>query len=69
MIVKGRNLVSTLADRSGAGRVETLTSKDSKDARVAAGPNKMVWAVEFYKPNYSVIYFRQLSILLTRNVR
>jgi len=36
LIVKGRNLVSTLADRSGAGRVETLTSKDSKDARVAA---------------------------------
>jgi|TARA_B100001758_G_scaffold31698_1_gene22933 hypothetical protein len=36
LIVKGRNLVSTLADRSGAGRVETLSSKDSKDARVAA---------------------------------
>ena len=36
LIVKGRNLVSTLADRSGAGRVETLTSKDSEDARVAA---------------------------------
>jgi len=36
LIVKGRNLVSTLADRSGAGRVETLSSKDSNDARVAA---------------------------------
>ena len=36
LIVKGRNLVSTLADRSGAGRVETLSSKDSEDARVAA---------------------------------
>ena len=36
LIVKGRNLVSTLADRSGAGRVETLSTKDSKDARVAA---------------------------------
>ena len=36
LIVKGRNLVSTLADRSGAGRVETLSSKDSDDARVAA---------------------------------
>ena len=36
LIVKGRNLVSTLADRSGAGRIETLSSKDSKDARVAA---------------------------------
>ncbi len=36
LIVKGRNLVSTLADRSGAGRVETLSSKGSKDARVAA---------------------------------
>ena len=36
LIVKGRNLVSTLADRSGAGRVETLSSKDSKDSRVAA---------------------------------
>jgi len=36
LIVKGRNLVSTLADRSGAGRVETLAGKDSKDARVAA---------------------------------
>ena len=36
LIVKGRNLVSTLADRSGAGRVETLSTKDSNDARVAA---------------------------------
>ena len=36
LIVKGRNLVSTLADRSGAGRVETLSTKDSEDARVAA---------------------------------
>ena len=36
LIVKGRNLVSTLADRSGAGRVETLSTSDSKDARVAA---------------------------------
>jgi hypothetical protein len=36
LIVKGRNLVSTLADRSGAGRVETLSSKDSNDSRVAA---------------------------------
>ncbi|MBT7244665.1 MAG: small multi-drug export protein [Euryarchaeota archaeon] len=36
LIVKGRNLVSTLADRSGAGRVETLSTKGSKDARVAA---------------------------------
>ena len=36
LIVKGRNLVSTLADRAGAGRVETLSSKDSEDARVAA---------------------------------
>jgi len=37
LIVKGRNLVSTLADRSGAGRVETLSSKDgTNDARVAA---------------------------------
>jgi len=36
LIVKGRNLVSTLADRSGAGRVETLSIKNSKDARVAA---------------------------------
>ena len=36
LIVKGRNLVSTLADRSGAGRVETLSTKDSKDSRVAA---------------------------------
>ena len=36
LIVKGRNLVSTLADRSGAGRVETLSAKDSEDARVAA---------------------------------
>ena len=36
LIVKGRNLVSTLADRSGAGRVETLSSKGSDDARVAA---------------------------------
>ena len=36
LIVKGRNLVSTLADRSGAGRVETLSSKGSKDSRVAA---------------------------------
>ena len=36
LIVKGRNLVSTLADRSGAGRVETLATKDSEDSRVAA---------------------------------
>jgi hypothetical protein len=36
LIVKGRNLVSTLADRSGAGRVETLSSKGAKDERVAA---------------------------------
>ena len=36
LIVKGRNLGSTLADRSGAGRVETLSSKDTEDARVAA---------------------------------
>ena len=36
LIVKGRNLVSTLADRSGAGRIETMSTKDNKDARVAA---------------------------------
>jgi hypothetical protein len=36
LIVKGRNLVSTLADRSGAGRVEKLASSDSQDERVAA---------------------------------
>ena len=36
LIVKARNLVSTLADRSGAGRVETLSSKNSNDSRVAA---------------------------------
>jgi hypothetical protein len=36
LIVKGRNLVSTLADRSGAGRVEKLASNDPQDERVAA---------------------------------
>jgi hypothetical protein len=36
LIVKGRNLVSTLADRSGAGRVEKLASSDPQDERVAA---------------------------------
>ncbi|MDP6869622.1 MAG: small multi-drug export protein [Candidatus Poseidoniaceae archaeon] len=36
LIVKGRNLVSTLADRSGAGRVETMATKGTKDDRVAA---------------------------------
>ncbi len=36
LIVKGRNLVSTLADRSGAGRVETLATKGDDDDRVAA---------------------------------
>tara|TARA_B100001758_G_scaffold200879_1_gene179739 strand:- start:575 stop:2692 length:2118 start_codon:yes stop_codon:yes gene_type:complete len=36
LIVRGRNLVSTLADRSGAGRVETLSTKGTKDDRVAA---------------------------------
>jgi len=36
LIVKGRNLVSTLADRSGAGRVETLSTKGGQDDRVAA---------------------------------
>ena len=37
LIVKGRNLVSTLADRSGAGRVEKQAgTSNSEDMRVAA---------------------------------
>ncbi|MGB1589132.1 MAG: small multi-drug export protein [Candidatus Poseidoniaceae archaeon] len=37
LIVKGRNLVSTLADRSGAGRVEKQSgTSNSEDMRVAA---------------------------------
>ena len=36
LIVKGRNLVSTLADRSGAGRVERMAKKGATDDRVAA---------------------------------
>jgi len=36
LIVKGRNLVSTLADRSGAGRVEKHSGSSSEDIRVAA---------------------------------
>ena len=36
LIVKGRNLVSTLADRSGAGRVEKHAGNGGEDIRVAA---------------------------------
>jgi hypothetical protein len=36
LVVRGRNIISTLADRSGAGRVETHATGNAKDSRVAA---------------------------------
>ncbi len=36
LVVRGRNIISTLADRSGAGRVETHAPGNANDSRVAA---------------------------------
>ena len=46
LIVKARNQVSTLADRSGAGRVE---SANKNDDRIVALPSKTALVEECYR--------------------
>ena len=66
LIVKARNQVSTLADRSGAGRVESA-NKNKNDDRIVAVAKQDGSAAECYKPILLETHYLLLNTWLTRN--